>query len=225
MEVCEIFSSIQGEGIMIGVPMTFVRLQRCNLKCTWCDTKYAWEEGIQLTVGEVLKEVKAHPNKWVCITGGEPFLQYTTLADLLIALQKDGYYTTIETNGTILPPTSLSDFLSISPKLSNSGMVARADIVQKLLEHHHTQLKFVIENLSDVMEALRFCGNFADLARHTPIVFQPQGLKEATLEGYIAQMKALWGFIQGVKTLYNNWDLRVLPQLHRLLFGPGVRKI
>ena len=71
------FPSVQGEGVMIGTPMTFIRLQGCNLDCEWCDTEYAKDKrfGTPMTVSEIIDEVESFGLQWVCITGGEPMLQ------------------------------------------------------------------------------------------------------------------------------------------------------
>ncbi|MEM3237772.1 MAG: radical SAM protein, partial [Thermoplasmata archaeon] len=99
MKINEIFYSIQGEGVHIGIPMVFVRFTGCNLRCEWCDTKYAFFEGSQMSVEEVMKEIKKHKVRWVCITGGEPLLQedvYTLIYQLL----KEEYNILIQTNGS-----------------------------------------------------------------------------------------------------------------------------
>ena len=79
LKVSEIFASIQGEGLRQGEPTIFVRLTGCNLRCDFCDTKYSWEGGDDISVQQVIEQVKHRhkefPADWVCITGGEPLLQ------------------------------------------------------------------------------------------------------------------------------------------------------
>ncbi len=75
MKVCEIFSSIQGESSFAGIPCTFIRLTGCNLRCSYCDTSYAYYEGQELTADEIIREVQRTGINLVEITGGEPLLQ------------------------------------------------------------------------------------------------------------------------------------------------------
>lgn len=98
MLVNEIFLSIQGESMSVGFPTIFVRFTGCNLRCTYCDTTYAYEEGKEMSPGEVFEEIKRLHYKRVCITGGEPLLQEEL--NILLKLLED-YTVTIETNGAV----------------------------------------------------------------------------------------------------------------------------
>ncbi|MCE1171276.1 MAG: radical SAM protein, partial [Azovibrio sp.] len=84
LRVSEIFFSLQGEATRVGLPTVFVRLTGCPLRCTWCDTTYAFTGGQSLTLDEVLERVAAFPTRQVCVTGGEPLAQKSCL-DLLTA--------------------------------------------------------------------------------------------------------------------------------------------
>jgi len=88
LTVCEIFKSIQGESSFTGLPFTIVRLTGCNLRCSYCDTHYAWEEGRQMSVGEVVQAVEEFGMKHVLVTGGEPLLQPCSL-ELMERLQRN----------------------------------------------------------------------------------------------------------------------------------------
>ena len=130
MKVNEIFYSLQGEGRNAGVPMVFVRLAGCNLRCDFCDTKYAFAAGEEMTVGEILSARGKYPSEWVCITGGEPFIQ--PLAELVTRLKMDGSLIQIETNGTIFQPVAC-DWLAVSPKKDQrpvESMLERADEIK-----------------------------------------------------------------------------------------------
>jgi 7-carboxy-7-deazaguanine synthase len=146
----EIFHSIQGEGISIGVPSVFVRCSGCNLQCHWCDTEYTWNwEGtsyrhakdrpghpakfdrkavqIRLAPAETAEIVRQSRCTNVVFTGGEPMLQQRPLAELASILQADNleYEFEVETNGTVVPIepfASLITRFNVSPKLSNSGL-------------------------------------------------------------------------------------------------------
>lgn len=127
MLISEIFYSLQGEGVLTGVPSVFVRASGCNLRCNWCDTPYAsWEpEGQQRTVAQIVTEVRNHSAaRHVVLTGGEPMIakDIRILAD---ELKKHGYHITIETAATVAPGGIACDLASLSPKLLNSAPDAR----------------------------------------------------------------------------------------------------
>ena len=133
--VNEIFHSIQGEGPHVGKPAIFLRLAGCNLRCTWCDSKFTWNTPINRvnrtikatndrnkieTNNELIKKIKSYPCKHLVITGGEPLIQQDKLIPLLEEL-KD-YFIEVETNGSIpLRITKYIEQINCSPKLSNSG--------------------------------------------------------------------------------------------------------
>lgn len=111
--VLEIFDSIQGEGSMIGMPVTFIRFKGCNLACPWCDTKESWkkpeaDEG--MTIEEIVEQCHM---TCVVLTGGEPCLN--DLVPLITAMQVKNKYVCIETNGT-LPTPENADWIVASPK-------------------------------------------------------------------------------------------------------------
>src|ERR1700704_5838800 len=102
MKVSEIFYSIQGEGMLTGVPSVFVRTSGCNLRCVWCDTPYtSWTpEGPEMAIEEIAKEVARYPaTAHVVITGGEPML-FPSVVELAARLKAAGHHITIETAGT-----------------------------------------------------------------------------------------------------------------------------
>ena len=117
LRVAEVFASVQGEGLRQGEPMVFVRLAGCNLRCSFCDTAYAWTDGRAMTPAQVGAKVKAlrkrFPARWVCLTGGEPMLQ--DIGALVRSLKKSGLKVQVETNGTIFRPSS-ADWVTVSPK-------------------------------------------------------------------------------------------------------------
>src|ERR1700676_3210111 len=141
MNVMEIYRSVQGEGLLMGVPTTFVRFFACNLRCSWCDTKYSWsvrEGGTweSISAQEVAERVHALGARHVVLTGGEPTLQ-KELAQLAQRLKEQGHHLTVETNATIFPAPAvpLIDLWSLSPKLSSAGEnYLRFPIMQRFLE-------------------------------------------------------------------------------------------
>jgi len=100
VRLTEIFYSIQGEGRASGRPCVFVRLSRCNLRCTWCDTTYSFKGGEKFTFDDVMAEVGKYPTRLVEITGGEPLLQ-PTVHPLMTAFADAGYEVMIETSGSL----------------------------------------------------------------------------------------------------------------------------
>src|SRR2546425_7567626 len=159
MNVMEIYRSVQGEGTLMGVPTTFVRFFACNLRCSWCDTKYSWsvrEGGTweSIPAQEVAERVQALGARHIVLTGGEPTLQkeLTVLARLL---KDQGHHLTVETNTTIFPASvvPLIDLWSLSPKLSSAGEnYLRYPIIERFLERlrpDQQQWKFVIRDDTD----------------------------------------------------------------------------
>lgn len=115
LQVNEIFCSIEGEGLRVGQPTTFVRLARCNLRCFFCDTEF--DTFREMTIAQIVATVERHSATWVCLTGGEPLGQ--NIALLCRALVQAGYRLHIETNGTVDPDPVLCDLIehwTVSPK-------------------------------------------------------------------------------------------------------------
>lgn len=115
LQVNDVFYSIEGEGLRVGEPTTFVRLARCNLRCPFCDTEF--DRFTPMDIEDIAAEVARHPAEWVCLTGGEPLGQ--NLAVLVGRLKETGYKLHIETNGTIAPDPVLFeriDHWTVSPK-------------------------------------------------------------------------------------------------------------
>lgn len=100
IKINEIFFSIQGESSLVGWPTVFVRTSGCNLRCTYCDTKYSYYEGAKQDLDQIMKTIQSHPAKHVCITGGEPLLQ-KEIHPLMSRLCDMGYVVSLETSGSI----------------------------------------------------------------------------------------------------------------------------
>lgn len=170
MLISEIFYSIQGEGELTGIPSVFIRTSRCNLRCRWCDTKYAsWNpEGVDLGTEEIVAEVRKYPGARHCVvTGGEPMVA-KGIHELMAALKAQGYHLTIETAATVPPSGVLCDLASLSPKLSNStpspdeiapGWVEKherlrlqPEVIRAWIDAYPFQLKFVVASGTDLGE-------------------------------------------------------------------------
>lgn len=117
LKIHEIFPSIQGEGLRSGDPTLFIRFSRCNLKCAFCDTKYAWQTGQDMTIESILSKIKkihaVFPAQWVCLTGGEPLLQ--NIGGLVERLKAENLKIQVETNATLFRRMAV-DWYTISPK-------------------------------------------------------------------------------------------------------------
>jgi len=164
MYISETFTSLQGEGILTGVPSFFIRTSGCNLRCRWCDTPYtSWlPEGDRRAVGDLVSAAVGSGVGHVVLTGGEPLLQ-REIGKLTARLQGAGLHITVETAGTV-DPVFDCDLLSVSPKTSNSDPQGTARdrhrrlrreratlqrLLQRFPEH---QLKFVIDDTDDLRE-------------------------------------------------------------------------
>lgn len=188
MKIAEIFYSIQGEGLLIGVPSVFIRTSGCNLRCKWCDTPYtSWQpEGEELSITDVLQQARSNNARYTVVTGGEPMIA-PGIGELTERLKRAGQHITIETAGTVYAPVAC-DLMSISPKLSNStpldrdnGRWARQhdrlryqpEVLQQLMSEYSYQLKFVITDPADLGEVNRIRQDLG--ADPTRIVLMPEG--------------------------------------------------
>lgn len=164
MYVSEIFTSIQGEGPNVGTPAIFLRTSGCNLRCKYCDTKYAWNKNKYLKETEVCNMIhdlisKYHYVKLLVVTGGEPLLQQSSLVKILTSL--DNLYVEVETNGTVdIEEEDIFRYVSswiVSPKLSNSGNDSSISKVRDIwFSTENTYFKFVVSGIDDFWEVVRF---------------------------------------------------------------------
>ena len=222
MKIAEIFYSIQGEGILLGVPSVFVRTSGCNLRCTWCDTPYtSWNpEGQQLSIEEIAQVVAGFPAPHVVVTGGEPMIA-PEIAELTEKLRAAGLHITMETAGTVYTPVAC-DLMSISPKLSNSTPHVRdggrwaaqherlryqPDVLKKLIAAYPYQMKFVISTPDDLSEISQMQTEL-DVPRSN-IVLMPEGTNRDNL-----RERGLW-----LAEICKTQGYRYSPRLHIDLWG------
>lgn len=225
MLISEIFHSIQGEGMLCGVPSVFVRTSGCNLRCSWCDTPYAsWApEGRQLSIDQIVAEVERHPCEHVVLTGGEPMIAQG-IRELAGELKLLGYHLTIETAGTVAPGEIACDLASLSPKLVNSAPDVREhtawhkrheaerwkpDVIRQWLSRYPYQLKFVVsrpEDLAEIETMLVKLGS--EIPRHQ-VLLMPEARTLEAMRG-----KANW-----LADLCRDHGYRYAHRLHIELWG------
>jgi 7-cyano-7-deazaguanosine (preQ0) biosynthesis protein QueE len=199
LKITEIFPSITGEGLRSGEPTIFIRLAGCNLKCTFCDTKYSWQGGEEHSEEKIIEAVKRiqgrFPADWVCLTGGEPLLQDVEL--LVNNLRKEGFKIHIETNGTVYRPFRV-DWLTLSPKPPAYGFArefsAKTDEV-KLVVNRELSLE-VIQDLREKFPA------------QTPILLQPQSNRKWSIEKGMKLLKQTLNM--GLK------NIKISVQIHKI---------
>lgn len=198
LRIAEIFSSVQGEGTLMGVPSVFVRISGCNLRCIWCDTKYAsWDpEGPTMTLDEISAKVSESGLRHVVLTGGEPML-FGPIEPLCEMLRASGHHITIETAGSIARAPAC-DLMSISPKLRNSTPDGSAgpgwserhektrwnpEAVAKLMQVCDYQLKFVVAPKTLDQDILEIESMLAELPVGDPsrVMLMPESLDAEAL--------------------------------------------
>ncbi|MFP3872507.1 MAG: 7-carboxy-7-deazaguanine synthase QueE [Candidatus Natronoplasma sp.] len=203
MKIVEIFHSLQGEGNNIGKPTVFIRTAGCNLRCGWCDTRYAWDGGEKMSVQEILERVKRFDTQQVCITGGEPLLQ-DELNELIDGLLKMDKKVDIQTNGSL----DISDLVKKDVSVSMDYKTPSSGMKDKMLKENikrlrkRDELKFVIADQKDFKYAVDLLRGHEYLSN---IIFQPEG-------GEDLKELAEW-------VLEEDIDVRVLPQLHKIIWG------
>lgn len=149
LKVNEIYHSIQGESSKAGLPCVFVRLTYCNLRCTYCDTEYAFYSGEEKSVSEIIKEVKKYKCNLVEITGGEPLVQEESLR-LMKSLCDEGYEVMLETGGSLSIEKIdkrvliVMDLKCPSSKMEKKNLYENLDYLKP-----DDELKFVIGNRED----------------------------------------------------------------------------
>lgn len=173
LTVAETFYSIQGETSFAGYPCVFIRLAGCNLRCSYCDARYTYEEpGSQQTVAELAAFAASYPGIPVMLTGGEPLLQKNTsfLLELLVA---DGRTVLVETNGSLdIGMAPKPAIRIVDMKCPESGMADMMRLENLALLQQDDEVKFVISSRADFDWAVELCREH-DLAARTKVLFSP----------------------------------------------------
>ena len=211
MKVVEIFKSIDGEGIRVGYPVTFIRLAGCNLRCNYCDTKYSYEDEkfTEMTPQEIYNQVYKLGGKRITLTGGEPLIHkdVKVLVDLLI---QKGYELNIETNGSV----DITLFLDKHTIITMDYKCASSDMEDKMLLDNISKLrkqdvlKFVVSDDNDLDTVQRIYQNTKATVYISPVFgrIEPKQIVEYMLE-------------------HNMENCRVQVQLHKIIWNPEERGV
>ncbi|CAG7650917.1 7-carboxy-7-deazaguanine synthase QueE [Paenibacillus allorhizosphaerae] len=221
LPMVEIFETVEGEGTRAGFPTVFVRLFGCNLRCTWCDTKYSYppaEAEHVLTIGQIVEQATSYRSTHVCLTGGEPLLYGDKSAALIEALVATGRFTDlhIETNGAI----DLGMFLDritapevryiMDYKLPDSGETDKMITANLAKLRPQDELKFVIGSERDFMAAKEVLAAYptAALPLFSPVweTMPPVRLVSLMLEHGLSRVK-------------------LNMQLHKIIWDPAARGV
>lgn len=209
MKVNEIFFSVQGESSYAGRACAFVRLTGCNLRCSYCDTIHAYEEGEEKTIEQVVDAVAAYPTKLVEVTGGEPLLQAETPA-LVEALANRGYNVLIETNGSVsIEGLDHRASAIMDLKCPGSGMSEQMLWDNLDLLRPHDEIKFVLTDRTDYEWAAEIVEKHRLDEKHAVHMASAYGMLEPKL-------LAAW-------ILEDGRDVRLQLQLHKYIW-PGVER-
>ena len=172
LRVCEIFKSIQGESTRAGTICSFVRLSGCNLRCAWCDTAYAWEQGEERSIDDIIAQIREQRTSLVEITGGEPLLQAETpqLCQRLLDLE---YAVMVETNGSFdLSALPAGVVRIVDIKCPSSGHAG--SFLEKNFSHlrQGDECKFVLSDKEDFSWAIETVRREA-LHESATVIFSP----------------------------------------------------
>jgi len=213
LRVNEIFYSIQGESTFAGFPCIFIRMTGCNLRCTYCDTTYAYDQGDDIPLHSILTTVKKFDCRLVEVTGGEPLIQDET-PDLISALIENGYTVLLETNGSQdistvdTRCTRIVDIKCPSSGMDNKNYWKNLDYITP-----NDQLKFVIAHRQDYLYAKKVLDTTAIKIRKKLLInFSPVFNK--------IDLKDLAGWM-----LADNLPVRLQIQLHKYIWGEHTKGV
>lgn len=218
LPINELFYSLQGEGKLSGIPSTFVRTSGCNLRCWFCDSYHtSWEpKGDWMSVEDILEGIEGYGADHVVLTGGEPLI-HDASATLLERLNEQGYHTTVETNGTIVPDAPV-DLASVSPKLRSSTPTAEKDpkgegeweerheakridleTLSLICERYDHQLKFVVTDRADMDEITDLLARLRERVsvRDEDVLLMPEGATRERLDktrNQVTELAMKYGF-------------------------------
>ncbi len=210
--VNEIFYSIQGESLYSGRPCIFIRLTGCNLRCIYCDTAYAYEDGVKMDITEIMDKITAYNCSLVEVTGGEPLLQNKTPL-LIYRLLEKGYEVMMETNGSLdIAVVDERCIKIVDIKCPASGESDKNDLENLKKLNNNDQIKFVIGNDKDYEYAKEIIDSKCPGFPKGQILFSPvAGEMEP-------DQLAEW-------ILKDNFNVRLHLQLHKIIWPDKQRGV
>ena len=211
MKICEIFKSIQGESSYAGLPCLFIRITGCNLRCSYCDTTYAYFKGKDLSEDEIMDEVQHAGIRLVEITGGEPLLQ-KEVYNLIKRLLDEGYKVLLETNGSLnLKDVDRRAIIILDIKTPGSGMSKKMDLSNIDIIKNTDEIKFVITSRMDYEWSKEMIQRYR-LKDKCHILFSP-AFGILSPEDF-----SMW-------ILEDRLEVRLNLQLHKYIFSPEKKGI
>lgn len=205
VNLIEKFKSLQGEGIHAGLPTYFIRLAGCNLRCSYCDTKYAYGAGVKTDISSIIQDANNQIVKLICLTGGEPLCQKSAKA-LISSLLREGFSLDIETNGSINLakfPNSKKILYSLDIKCPSSLMASKMEFRNLIMMKKKDQVKFIMNNRNDYVYSKKIIEKYG-LIKKTNVIFTPVG-------GVKADKLAAW-------ILRDNLNVRIGLQIHKIIW-------
>lgn len=211
LKINEIFYSIQGESSFVGYPTVFVRTTTCNLRCTYCDTKYSYYEGQMMSLEQIKSEIKKHQTKYVCITGGEPLLQ-KPVYQLMKDLCDEGFVVSLETSGSkSIEQVDARVHTILDVKTPDSG-AADSFVMQNIqFANALTEFKFVICSENDFNWSENFCRQH-ELFKKFMVFYSPS----------YGQVSERW---LSEKILQKNSTARLQLQLHKYIWSAETKGV
>ena len=227
MQITEIYKSLQGESTFAGLPCVFVRLTGCNLRCSWCDSEYAFYGGRKMSVEEVWNEVRelSAGGGLVEITGGEPMLQEREVLPLMQRLLQDGYRVLLETSGERpleRVPAGVIKIVDVKCPDSGEPDTFRTENLATL--HAHDEVKFVLSGRADYEFARDFTQRHNLAEQVNAVLFSPAFGKDATGARDSShclldpQELAEW-------MIADNVPARLGLQLHKFIWDPAMKGV
>lgn len=211
LKINEIFYSIQGETSYVGNPTVFIRLTACNLRCTYCDTKYSYYEGENQTLDDILSVVASHKAPYVCVTGGEPLLQKEVHA-LMSMLCDQGYKVSLETSGSkSIEHVDPRVKIILDVKTPDSGAADSFLMDNVRFSTPSTEYKFVICSEKDFDWSEDFCRQH-NLFEKFEVLYSPS----------FGQVSERW---LAEKILQKNSSARLQLQLHKYIWSSETRGV
>lgn len=220
MKVCEIFRSIEGEGLRTGLPAVFIRLHGCNLRCSYCDSMYAVEgsDYKQMSVTQILDAIKEYSGiTHVTLTGGEPLI-HQDVEELLRQLSGNGYRVNIKTNGTIPCKWHFPGlFYTMDWKCKSSGMTAKMKMENLETLGSNDVLKFVVGTIEDLKETENVVKSLAEKKSDMPHLFI------SPVFGNLSNEEIVNWLLNSNIMVKNNVRFQV--QLHKIIWDPERRGV